>query len=173
VAARVERIDQVRSIEIPYRGPVVTENQLSSWVESSEPVALKRRTDTMQIPDYRCHVSLVFADVVHGDLVDPNLGAGGVEGPMTRYARTRSFRHLTESVRKSRAAAVDLIRSFYADLKHETDAPSDLPGPVEELQTQIVSLRRAGQTPRAIAKTLGVDEETVKLALHTVAAAAK
>jgi hypothetical protein len=175
--------------EVAFAGEVLTEEDYGRFAKSKVPVALERKKDHAEAPEYRAEARLIFADLAGGELTDPVLNSWqGKPGPMTRYAETRNIGHMTDSQRQHRREIVKLLREFYANvppraaegvdpLPPETapgggthdDEPAVAPGELNEAETALaVSMRTDRdnpQTPGKIAKALGKTEAAVKRAL--------
>lgn len=174
VAAAIQRVNIHTTREVAFDGTKFNVDNLLSFVNSKDSVAIDRKIDHQQVPDYRCVVPLVFCDTARGELIDPaTISDQGKEGPMTRYARTRNIRHLTDSQRKSRAAAEELVRGV-AKLRDEGNAlpnPSGMGAPTEsstiaelrarlaELEAREAASKRPAQEPIVAPEPVPIADE--------------
>lgn len=157
-----ERRNVNRAVNIDYRGPTRSLEDRAGWVRSKEAIPLEQHTDYAQVPDYRLHFHLVFADVARGQLTDPakNSPEGG-EGPMSKYARTRLLRDLTESQREARREAVEIVQRYWSQpTLSEQRAPVQLAdGDIEALRARIRELEALEEARRPAVAIAGVDQD--------------
>ena len=151
IAAKVHRRDLTSSAETGYAGTRNEEGRLADWVMSKEPVAIERTIDYAQVPEYRCYVQMVWCDLSRGEIVDPAaMNPEGKEGPFTKYCRSHSMRHLTESQRQMRRECEDIVRSEHARMfgvlpraQPEPDAGPAAVDPEEEVRIAEMRLKAA------------------------------
>lgn len=187
IAADVQRVNLRRTEPRTFRGKVVSEINVHKEfgdpdLDVQDPIALKQKVELHEVPDYRLYAVLVFADLGEGDLMDPHAlhadNPAGATGPMTRYAQTRDFSHLSASQKRMRVACEELIKSFLAPAPLP-GAPAPLPGPggsrssgfvpegsradpEAELREKARQSRKNGVAPAHIARSLGVSNNKVR-----------
>lgn len=128
VAADLQRVNINVTREVAFRGEVYSVDNLLQFHKSKDAKPMEQTVTYQGVPDYRCVVPLVFADLERGELVDPALNSPqGKEGPFSKYARMRTLRYLTESQRRTRLVAEALIRQVAA----RREVGSELPKPTE------------------------------------------
>lgn len=119
VAAVVDQVNLRRATQVNYTGKRTGEKgALRSLADHDENdtttvFPINRQTAYEEQPDYRWQVQTVWADVAHGELVDPQVALGAHPGPMTKYIESgRQLRFLTEGDRKVRQKCERLIREY-------------------------------------------------------------
>lgn len=66
------------------------------------------------VEHHQAKVELVFADVLGGEIIDPNdTIPGGFKNEMSDYAESRQINHMPRGLRLQRERAEDLVRSTY------------------------------------------------------------